>query len=81
MSFLNYIKDDCLTMRMNVSGIVHWCVNAACAVHPDMKSHTEGVMTVSKGAVTSMFNKQKVNSKSFTEAELVAVNDTTAKVL
>ena len=56
-------------------------MNAAHAVHSDMKSHTKGVMTVSERAVTSVFDKQKVNSKSFTEAELVKVNDTTAKVL
>ena len=46
-----------------------------------MKNHTEGVMTASERAMTSVFNKQKVNSKSFTEAESVEVNDTTAKVL
>ena len=68
-------------MRMNASDIVHWHVNAACAVHPDMKSHTEDMMTVSKKAMTSPFIKQKVNSKSFTEAELIKVNDTIVKVL
>ena len=46
-----------------------------------MRSHTEVMMTVSKGAVMSVFDKQKVNSKSFTEAELIEVNDVTAKVL
>ena len=81
MSFLNCVKKDCSTMRMNVSGIVHWCVNAACAVHPDMKSHTEGVMIMGEKAMMSVFNKQKVNSRSFTKAELVKVNDTIAEVL
>ena len=81
MSFLNYIKNDCLTIRMNVSDIAHWCVDAACAAHPDMRSHTEGVMTVSEGAMTSVFSEQKVNSRSSTEAELIEVDDTMAKVL
>ena len=81
MSFLNCVKKDCSTTRMNVSDVMHWCTDAACAVHPDMRSYTEGVMTVSEKAVTSAFDKQKVNSKSFTEAESVEVNDTTVKVL
>ena len=81
MSFLNCVKEDCSTIEMNASGIMHWCVDAAHAAHPNMKSHTEGMMTMGEGAMTSAFNKQKVNSKSFTEAELVKVNDTIVKVL
>ena len=46
-----------------------------------MRSHTEDVMTVSERAMTSAFDEQKVNSKSFTEAESVEVNDMTVKVL
>ena len=56
-------------------------MNAAHAVHPDMKSHIEGVMTVSEKAMTSVFNKQKVNSRSSTKAELIEVNDIIAKVM
>ena len=46
-----------------------------------MRSHIEGMMTVSEGAVTSVFSEQKVNSRSFTEAELIEVDDAMAKVL
>ena len=81
MSFLNYIKKDCSTTRMNVSDITHWHADAAYAVHPDMRSHTEDMMIMSERAMTSVFDKQKVNSRSFTKAELVEVNDTIAKVL
>ena len=81
MSFLNCVKKDCLTTRMNVSDVMHWHTDAACAAHPDMKSHTEGMMIMSEGAMMSVFSEQKVNSRSSTEAELIEVDDTTAKVL
>ena len=44
------------------------------AVHNDMKSHTGGVMTLGS-ALIAMSTKQKLNTTSFTEAELVGVSD------
>ena len=38
-------------------------------------------MTLGKGAVTSLSRKQKLNTRSSTEAELVAVDDCMAQVL
>eukprot|EP00957_Ditylum_brightwellii_P032430 2457020-Ditylum_brightwellii.AAC.1 len=40
-----------------------------------MKSHTGATMTLGKGSVYSMSTKQKINTKSSTEIELVGVND------
>ena len=48
---------------------------------PDMKSHTGMSMTMGKGAVISLSRKQKLNTRSSTEAELVAVDDCMAQVL
>ena len=58
--------------------IVKWYVDAAFAVHPDFKSHTGGVMTFGRGAVQSISRKQKLNTRSSTEAELVGVDDAAA---
>eukprot|EP00957_Ditylum_brightwellii_P170983 13016177-Ditylum_brightwellii.AAC.1 len=44
-----------------------------------MKSHIEATLTLGKGCVISKFTKQKVNSQSSTEAELVAVDDKISK--
>ncbi len=52
-----------------------WYPDAAFAVHPDYKSHTGAVLTLGKGAVTTISAKQKLNTRSSTEAELVAADD------
>ena len=46
-----------------------------------MKSHTGAAMFMGKGAIYSSSSKQKINTKSSTEAELVAVNDILGQVL
>jgi hypothetical protein len=45
------------------------------AVHNDMKSHTGRVVSFGRGAVMSKCSKQKINTKSSTEAELVGASD------
>lgn len=52
-----------------------WYPDAAFAVHRDMKSHTGAVLTIGKGAVNTVSAKQKLNTRSSTEAELVAADD------
>ena len=46
-----------------------------------MKSHTGGVLTLGKGTIYGSSTRQKLNTKSSTEAELVAVNDLMPQVL
>ena len=45
-----------------------------------MKSHTGAILTMGKGAVISDSTKQKVNSRSSTEAELKGIDDEIVKV-
>ena len=54
---------------------IKWWVDASFAVHKDMKSHTGATMTIGKGAVFSMSTRQRLNTKSSTEATLVGVDD------
>ena len=56
-------------------GVLTWSVDAAFAVHEDMRSHTGAALTMGKGAMLSLSTKQKINTKSYTEAELVGVDD------
>lgn len=75
---LGYLKETLhipLVLGADGSNNVYWYVDASFAVHKDMKSHTGGVMTLGQGAVISMSTKQKLNTKSSTEAELVGVDD------
>jgi hypothetical protein len=50
-------------------------------VHPDMKSHTGATMSLGKEAVYSRSTRQKLNTKSSTEAELVGVDDVMPQIL
>jgi hypothetical protein len=62
MKFLKQTSKDCLTLKLDGSQQLKWYVDAAFAVHPDFKSHTGGVMTMGKGAVTSISRKQGLNT-------------------
>lgn len=81
MKFLEQTQDDCLTLRADGSCVIKWSLDASFAVHPDMKSHTGAIMTMGQGAIQSVSTKQKVNTKSSTEAELVSNDDIIAKVM
>ena len=56
-------------------------MDASFAVHPDFKSHTGAMMTMGKGAIMSISRKQKLNTRSSTEAELVGVDDIAVMIL
>ena len=81
MDFLKRTETECLTIALDDSKKVTWSIDAAFAVHPDMKSHSGMTMKMGKGAITSLSRKQKLNTRSSTEAELVAVDDCMAQVL
>jgi len=50
-------------------------VDAAYAVHDDMKIHTGGATSLGRGAIMCKSTKQKLNTKSSTEAEVVDSSD------
>jgi Reverse transcriptase (RNA-dependent DNA polymerase) len=70
-----------LTLEANSMTAIKWWVDASYAVHPDMRSHTGGTMSLGKGSVYSSSIRQKMNTRSSTEAELVGVNDMMSMVL
>ena len=70
-----------LTLESNGPGILKWWVDGAFAVHPDMRSHTGATLSMGKGSVYSASTKQKINTRSSTETELVAVHDVLPQIL
>jgi hypothetical protein len=64
-----------LILGWDGTGQLRWSVDASFAVHKDMRSHTGAVLSLGQGALMSMSLKQKINTKSSTEAELVGVDD------
>jgi hypothetical protein len=64
-----------LVLGWDGTGQLLWSVDASFAIHKDMRSHTGAVLSLGQGALMSMSIKQKINTKSSTEAELVGVDD------
>jgi hypothetical protein len=58
----------------SLSTFTTW-VDASFATHPDMRSHTGGVISFGRGGLICKSTKQKINTKSSTEAELVGASD------
>ena len=61
--------------------MVEWYGGASFAVHPDYRSHTGAVMTLGEGSIIAMSKKQKLNTRSSTEAELVGADNTATLIL
>jgi hypothetical protein len=81
LKYLNGSRDDKLHLRADSVNVIKWYVDASFAVHPDFKSHTGAMMTMGNGAIQSMSRKQRLNTKSSTEAELVGADDSSTLVL
>ena len=64
----------------NLAKLRAW-VDASYAVHPDQKSHTGGIMSFGTGGFICKSSKQKLNTKSSTEAELVGASDYLPNIL
>ena len=50
-------------------------VDASYAVHPDIRGHTGGAMSLGKGVFHTKCAKQKLNTKSSTETEVVGASN------
>jgi hypothetical protein len=56
-------------------------VDASYGVHHDMRSHTGTVVGIGRGPIYCKSAKQRLNSKSSTEAELIGLSDSTGQVV
>ena len=81
LRFLRETKEDKLTLEADGSSVISWWIDASYAVHPNMRSHTGATMSMGKGCPISISSKQKLNTRSSTEAEIVGVNDAMYLVL
>ena len=81
LEYTNGTRDDVLTLTCDDLQVLKWYVDASFAVHPDFKSHTGACMTYGTGTPITMSRKQKLNTRSSTEAELVGVDDAVNMIL
>ncbi len=75
MKYCNGTKEEKLILSADNLHIIKWYVDSAHAVHADLKGHTGGIMTYGGGAAQSISRKQKLNTRSSCEAELVGADD------
>jgi hypothetical protein len=81
IQYLRTTKDDYLTLSANSLHNVRWWVDASYAVHPAMKSHTGGAMSLGRGGIYGTSKRHKLNTKSSTESELVGADDMMSQML
>ena len=70
-----------LTLSDDGTNICKWYVDASFAIHPDMRGHTGSILSMGKGSIQAKSIKQKLNTKSSTEAELIGSDDVLPDIL
>ena len=78
MRLLQYLygtKEMSLTLNGSKNNDVKWWVDSSYAMHLDFKSHTGIALSMGKGTPVCVSTKQKLNTVSSTEAELVGASD------
>ncbi|MGC8537318.1 MAG: Ty1/Copia family ribonuclease HI, partial [Rhizomicrobium sp.] len=81
IKYCNGTRQDKLILSTEDLHVIKWYVDSAFGVHPELKSHTGAVMTYGGGAAQSISRKQKLNTRSSTEAELVGADDAATMIL
>ena len=81
MQYIRATKDLPLILGADGTGILKWYVDGSYTVHPNMRGHTGGGLTLGRGFPISASTKQKMNTRSSTESELVAVHDLMPSIL
>ena len=75
MEYLRVNRLRPLILSTNGSRVLMWYVNASFTMHPNMRSHTGGRLTMGRGFPIVSSTKQTLNTRSSTESELVSVDD------
>ena len=81
LKYLKGTKHMKLTLSIDDMNTVRWWVDASDRTHEDCKGHTGSMMSLGKGAAISGSRKIKINTKSSTESELVALDDVLPTIL
>jgi hypothetical protein len=81
MRYINGTRKLGLKLSHNSSATINAYIDASYGVHTDYRSHTGMVITLGSGGTDIRSTKQKLNTKSSTEAELVALSDMCGKVI
>ena len=77
LQYLHATIDHTLTLKIETLEPIQIKVyaDASFAIHPDARSHSGVTISLGKGSLLSKSSKQRIVTKSSTEAELVAASD------
>ena len=75
MEYLRVDRLHPLILSADGSGVLMWYVDASFAVHPNMRCHTGGGLTMGRGFPIVSSTKQKLHTRSSTESKLAGVDD------
>ena len=81
LAYLNAYRTLGIVLRPGNSPFVNAYIDASYAVHSDFKSQSGVVICVGDGPIYVESSKQKLVSKSSTEAELIALSDGISQVI
>jgi hypothetical protein len=74
LKYLQSTVDLPLILSANGLNEIHWWVDASFAVHPEMKGHIGGTMSLGAGSINSTSVKQKMVTRSSTERHIASNN-------
>ena len=75
MRYIRGTRTLLLILSANGSVILKWWVEASFAVHPNIRGHSGGGLSLGRGFPILSSTKQKLNTRSSTETELVGADD------
>jgi hypothetical protein len=64
-----------LILSANGTGILKWWVDASFAVHPNLRGHSGGGLSMGRGFPIVASSKQKLNTRSSTESKIVGADN------
>jgi hypothetical protein len=64
-----------LILSANGSGILKWWVDTSFAVHPNMRGHSGGGLSLGRGFPIVSYTKKKLNTRSSTENEIMGADE------
>jgi hypothetical protein len=75
MRYIRGTRTMPLILSANGSGILKWWVDASFAVHPNIRGHSGGGLSLGRGFPVVSSTKQKLNTRSSTETDIVGADD------
>jgi hypothetical protein len=81
IKYIRTTQDLPLMLGVKEGNALRWWIDGSHGVHPNLRGHTGGGLSLGLGFPISQCGKQKLNTRSSTESELVAVDDLMPTVL